>query len=226
VRHYRDAWMTMTAVVLVCGVWAAVAELVLATVLTVFFFAAVLGGSVVVMMHDGDHPRTSRPRLVAESLLVGLGGVAVCGTFALLGTAAWLPLLVPVATSPWAVGHVVRVCRRRKPGHPAAHEASARTVLAIAAEPSPVVFPTLDPATLDLEELCWTWRRSYVCLQRCRTVAETSRVVAARQRCLDELERRNPDGLSAWLEAGARAASDPSRYLRPAGPTDVRDNAA
>jgi hypothetical protein len=30
---------------------------------------------------------------------------------------------------------------------------------------------------------------------------------------LDELERRNPDGLMAWLASGARAAADPSRYV-------------
>lgn len=35
----------------------------------------------------------------------------------------------------------------------------------------------------------------------------------ARQRCLDELERRDPDGLHAWLGSNASAGGDPSRFL-------------
>lgn len=35
----------------------------------------------------------------------------------------------------------------------------------------------------------------------------------ARQRCLDELERRDPDGLHACLSSPASAAGDPRRFL-------------
>ncbi|MEU4196842.1 hypothetical protein AB0E69_33415 [Kribbella sp. NPDC026611] len=34
-----------------------------------------------------------------------------------------------------------------------------------------------------------------------------------RQRCLDELERRDPEGLNAWLGSTASAAGDPSYCL-------------
>lgn len=226
-RHYRDVWLTVTAVVLVCGVWVAVADFTVATVLAVFVAAGVLGACAVLMVHDDENHRSGLPRLMAESVLIGLAAVAACGMFALLGAAAWLPLLLPVVASPWAVRHAVRLCRRRTQGdRQAAAEPPAGPMPAVPVEPGPVVFPTIVPADLDLDELCWAWRRSYVRLQRCRTVTETARVVAERQLCLDELERRNPGGLSAWLEAGARAAGDPSRYVRPAGPTDVHDNAA
>lgn len=41
------------------------------------------------------------------------------------------------------------------------------------------------------------------------------RVVQQRQLYLDELERRNPAGLAAWLASGARAAGDPTRFIVP-----------
>ncbi|MEU4287224.1 hypothetical protein AB0E63_03300 [Kribbella sp. NPDC026596] len=34
-----------------------------------------------------------------------------------------------------------------------------------------------------------------------------------RQRCLDVLERRDPDGLHAWLASAASAGGDPNRFL-------------
>jgi len=37
--------------------------------------------------------------------------------------------------------------------------------------------------------------------------------VLVRQRMLDELERRDRAGFERWLSTGARAASDPSRYI-------------
>jgi hypothetical protein len=38
-------------------------------------------------------------------------------------------------------------------------------------------------------------------------------IVKARARCLDELERRDPVGLQAWLESSASPAGDPARFL-------------
>jgi hypothetical protein len=227
VRKYQDAWLTVTAVVLVCGVWVAIADYTVLTALTIFFFAWVLGASALFLRYYDARPRCGKVRLVIESALIGLTAVAATGMVALLGAAACLLFVCLPATSPWAVRHAMRVCRRRTSVEkPVGDEPPPEKVLAVVAEPSPVVFPALAPADLDLEGLCWAWRRSYVRLQRCRTAVETARVVADRQQCLDELERRNPEGLSAWLEAGARAAGDPSRFVMPTGPTDVRDNAA
>jgi hypothetical protein len=38
-------------------------------------------------------------------------------------------------------------------------------------------------------------------------------IVEARRDYIDELERRSPHGLMAWLASGARAAGDPSRFI-------------
>ena len=83
------------------------------------------------------------------------------------------------------------------------------------AAPEPIDDPTpLDvPDQLTDEDLCLAWQSSILGLQHSRSVAARIRVVEARQACLDELERRHPKALHAWLESGARAASTPTKYL-------------
>jgi hypothetical protein len=84
--------------------------------------------------------------------------------------------------------------------------------LAPAAQPEPVVHPSAVAAVTNAE-LCALWRSSYTALQRASTTAARTRLVANRQVFLDEMERRNPTALTAWLTSGARAASGPDRYL-------------
>ncbi|MFG1912356.1 hypothetical protein [Kribbella sp. NPDC048928] len=60
-------------------------------------------------------------------------------------------------------------------------------------------------------DLCRQWRDSYEALHRAKTGRQRLRIVLERQLCLDELGRRDPEGLEAWLTS---AASDPSRFLK------------
>ena len=79
--------------------------------------------------------------------------------------------------------------------------------------------------TVSTAQLCREWHESYEALQQAATSVARLRIVMARQRCLDELERRDPEGLNAWLWSNASAAGDPSRFLggnhSPAPPTDT-----
>jgi hypothetical protein len=50
-------------------------------------------------------------------------------------------------------------------------------------------------------------------LRDAATPAARLHLVELRQHCLDELERRDPAGLSAWLASTASAGGDPSRFL-------------
>ncbi|MFI5615521.1 hypothetical protein [Amycolatopsis sp. NPDC051903] len=70
-------------------------------------------------------------------------------------------------------------------------------------------------SSLSLDELCLAWRRSFVQLQHARDERIRHLVVSARQDYLDELERRDRHGFAKWLDSGARAASDPSRFVHP-----------
>lgn len=74
--------------------------------------------------------------------------------------------------------------------------------------------PSLDvPDLMTTEDLCHAWRSSYVALQRAESIDSRLRVVRMRALYLDELERRAEPAVQAWLSSGARAASDPSRFL-------------
>jgi hypothetical protein len=65
------------------------------------------------------------------------------------------------------------------------------------------------------EELCWAWRCSFSRVQRAGDAAELARAAQERRSYLDEIERRDPHGFTTWMRDGARAGSDPRRYLRP-----------
>jgi hypothetical protein len=66
---------------------------------------------------------------------------------------------------------------------------------------------------LSTSELCLTWRRSYLALLDATSSPARCNIVRIRGCLLDELERRDPAGFTRWLDTGARAGSDPSRYL-------------
>ncbi len=71
-------------------------------------------------------------------------------------------------------------------------------------------------ALLTLRELCWGWRASFTALQRADPRTDHRRwaaLVTVRRLYLDEIARRDPAGFARWIYAGARPASDPTRYL-------------
>jgi hypothetical protein len=70
-----------------------------------------------------------------------------------------------------------------------------------------------DKGLLTTTELCKQWQDSYEALRGATTARARLRIVEARQHYLDELERRHPRGLNAWLEDAASAAGDPSQFL-------------
>ena len=66
---------------------------------------------------------------------------------------------------------------------------------------------------LSTSELCLTWRRSYLALLDVPAGPGRCEIVHMRECLLDELERRDRDGFTRWLDTGARAGSDPGRFL-------------
>jgi hypothetical protein len=61
--------------------------------------------------------------------------------------------------------------------------------------------------------LCRQWQDSYPALRSAPTHSLRLQIVEARAQCLDELERRDPEGLNAWLGSNASAASDPGLFI-------------
>jgi hypothetical protein len=99
---------------------------------------------------------------------------------------------------------------------------------AAAVATGPQLLLPADPATLSTDELCRAWRVSYLLLETARDPEALEHAAQLRRRYLDELARRHPEGFRRWLDDGARAAGDPSRYVghRFAAPDRDEDQAA
>jgi hypothetical protein len=73
------------------------------------------------------------------------------------------------------------------------------------------------PSTVDhlsTADLCRAWCRSTTALRGSASVSYRAAVVGLRAAYLDELERRHPVGVAAWLSCEDWAAVDPMPYVR------------
>ena len=157
------------------------------------------------------HPYTSRwahyqgkpPRTPWHSAaLAGVATPAAGGLLHLLGPAAGTLLIATLAAG-W-------LPLRRAPATPPARPAPpADDVHLQDAHLLPLARGWSDA------RLCWEWRHSHTRLQQAPTTAAMTRVAEQRRVYLDELARRDPTGYTAWITAGALAASDPTPYLTP-----------
>jgi hypothetical protein len=66
---------------------------------------------------------------------------------------------------------------------------------------------------LSIEELCGVWCETTMTLAEGAGPRDRQAVAEVRRICLDEFERRNPDGFQRWIEAGA--STDPGTFLLP-----------
>jgi hypothetical protein len=77
-------------------------------------------------------------------------------------------------------------------------------------------------ARLTSSQLCQVWRSSHRHLQAAASPVETIACVQLRQMLLEELERRHPEAVAAWLTLDADAAAGPERFL----PSDPRNSSS
>lgn len=157
---------------------------------------------------------------IATWVLMGVAHLAgVAGLVVAIAVALGCPELGPSYSSLASkVGwHRPRRRQTRSASAGTDDEVARVTAPAVCAPVGPVTVldgPTLDvPDLMTTEDLCQAWRSSYVALQRSMTTDSRLRVVSMRALYLDELERRSESAVQAWLSSGARAASDPARFL-------------
>jgi hypothetical protein len=159
-----------------------------------------------------------------SSILAGAGTVAFIGVGTLVGApTAVLLLAITAAGSPYAIVYSLRWLREH--GHlpspspqPAATDPAERSAGSASAptswiQPAEEAKPHVAPASLSDDALCLAWRASFSALQRAGSPAQRLWIVDERRAYLEELEKRNARGVSAWLASGARAAGDPSRFV-------------
>lgn len=205
---YRRTWWVAVAVGWVVACPLAVLTVATGALVVLALLAAACAASVGASTAAVEMPITERIRYISRYALVGaVSAVAAIGLVAGLGPLGLLIVASGVATSP-PVWQRVYVWRRRR--QLAEYDAQIPRDERTLREPQhrPV-------SELSTPDLVMGWRASFASLNKAHTTASMSRVVARRQQYLDELERRDPDGLHRWLNSGARAASDPTEYLRP-----------
>jgi hypothetical protein len=188
-RTYRWIWRIVAGAVLVTSLMVGLVVLPFTIWLVLACLSIPLGLMLVVGTEapDAGDPRTRRLHVVKLTIGGYLVVVAAVVLVKFLGLAALAMVGLLLVGSPRALGWYGN------------H---------LAVRPK-----QLPQTTASTSELCRQWLDSYHALSKASSTQARLRIVMNRQRCLDELERRDPDGLQAWLASSASAGSDPRRFL-------------
>lgn len=185
--RFRLAWGCVCGLVVVLGVAAAVLALPGVALVPLFVVPGLLGFIITLiarMGREADRVPGRLRRAATTGAIAGCATVGGAGLIALLGPGALLIGVLAAASSP-------PVVRRLFPKHEKKDELQEQSTLV----------------------LCRQWQSSYEELKTETAVSRRLEIVQARARCLEELERRDPAGLQAWLASNASAAGDPARFL-------------
>lgn len=212
-RAYRWTWSAVAGSAVLLGLVLALAASWKASL--ILCIAAGLCSAVLsINLRTGDGYESTGPVFRKIGSDVGGAGVLVVivyGFGAGLG-AEVLPLLAGmVITWPPLLARVHHWLNGTEPD-PAEGYAEAVPAPTQRAEPDDA--RTHDPLEQwSTESLCHEWCRTSLQLLRITEPQATAEIAAGRARLLDELERRNPAGITTWLESGAQAFSDPRRFV-------------
>jgi hypothetical protein len=213
VKAYHLAWRVVAGILAGVGISAAV--LLSPAVLVFLVGVAVVGTILMLLAVRGDGGRSRRDstgRLLTSGLAAGTVAGALVGFTALLGAGTFPAALCFLGSSPYAVKAWSRWRRSRLTPSTAQAVAMDAALAHMRSMPRPSQ-ACLEPSRLTDEQLCQAWRASFRALGDGSSGIQMMGAVAARQRLLDEFERRNSRGLTAWLASGARAAGNPLPYL-------------
>lgn len=207
-RVYRGVWSALCWGFAALG--AAVGLLAPAAVLvpSLFLTQTLAGLGYLAVRQHHKAGRGSARGLLRCALGSAVGLLVLAGLLRVLGITA-VPLLALLAAGhPQLVAAYAHAGRPdRQPDGPAAARPPAAAGRAV---PAPEQQQLRELTT---EQLCRQWRASHFLPASALGLAEQAALAQLRQGYLDELERRDPAGFASWLAAGARAGSDPRRYL-------------
>jgi hypothetical protein len=231
--QYQLIWRLFTGAVVAVGIVLEILTHSLGTLAAVSAMSVGVAVCVGLGMRVGESDavpaRTTAMQVVKGALLAIAGLTALVGLSTLGGLTMLFVAGSVVCTSPPFVAKVfgVDVSVERVARDPDVFPEEGRWRFAPPVEmeqPTSINLSELagaDVRSMATRELVRDWRRSYVALEQAVDPAAKMALVQARQAFLDELERRNPDGLHEWLESGARAAGDPTKYMAPGGDNEA-----
>jgi len=204
---YRVLWLGAVGALAATGLAIAATSMSSAALISLSLCSVIVGPMLGAGLHAQAHPNRSTPfgYVLGFTISTILGAIAVSGLIAAVGALALLGAALLGVISP-------PVLRRLVPRKPApARSVPTPTSPAAPNQPAPAPRYT----SLSDAELCWRWRTSFNALLHTTSVAERLRLIETRSALLDELARRDPEGFGRWMSSGARAASDPARFLTP-----------
>ena len=204
---YRVLWLGAVGALAATGLAIAATSMSSAALISLSLCSVIVGPMLGAGLHAQAHPSRSTPfgYVLGFTISTILGAIAVSGLIAAVGALALLGAALLGVISP-------PVLRRLVPRKPApARSVPTPTSPAAPNQPAPAPRYT----SLSDAELCWRWRTSFNALLHTTSVAERLRLIETRSALLDELARRDPEGFGRWINSGARAASDPARFLTP-----------
>jgi hypothetical protein len=230
-KVYETAWAGVCATAAVLG--ASVVYLLAPGVLLVLGVSFGFVGAILAFTLSDrywEQTRLGRVRILGRGALLGaLAAGGFAGHVVLLGAGVFLLALAVVAASPPVARRYARwlgAARDAAPNLDQVAGALADGVPELAALPtawdiqrtSQTDSPEQSGADAELgaltdEQLCRQWRATYTTLAAV-AAAEKERVVAHRQRLLDELARRHSVEFAAWLASNPRSAGNPLPYLQ------------
>jgi hypothetical protein len=218
-RAFRFLWFVSAGGICALGIAAACMSISLSSILTTAVVASLIATVAHLLINPADAARYGLP----AGLAAGIGGsasgsVAFAGLVNLLGMQAGV--LVPLLVAAWIAfsWYTSSPARAVVPRRPVPDPALAEVEAELA---SPTQLFAL-PGSLTDEQLCRAWRTSYTALQRVQSTAQRAYLAEARSGYLNELQLRSPSSFARWMADGARAASDPGRYLLVPDPTRPR----
>jgi hypothetical protein len=188
VEAYRRVWRALCGALVVLGVVVGVVVLPAAAWILSGFLAVVLAALLAIGADADTGIRQPPAHAAAWGAAAGGGLVALLAFAVLLGTGVFIPVIVVCVTAPPAVGWYAALAGIRRTGRK-------------------------EIARAGTTELCRQWLDSYDVLRNAGSDQQRLRIVTDRQRYLDELERRDPEGFQAWLASAAGPATDPRRFL-------------
>lgn len=240
-RSYRSCWRVAAGALALPGLVVAALAVPVVALVVIAAVAGLVAGLVARVGRRRREPGATRARAGAATAFAAgaVAALAAAGLTVLLGPsglALWLLVLVisPQAAS-WCgsrLGPRLGLRPVADPPAPPDPPGGARTL------PSPDSHRHGDAAdaadaadAIELQrlrsltdaELSLVWRKSFTAVHQVRHGAELEQVGRERGRYLDEIERRNPMGFGRWMASGARASSDPSRYLSIYKPSGTQD---
>jgi hypothetical protein len=217
---YRAGWSVCANTVIAAGVVSALASwgwpVPTAAVASVTFIVVVIAAE---MLPSGGH--FPLRKVLCRGLYAGTVLTAAAGLTVVFGTLGLLLVLLLTGTAPG----LRAACRRTwrfltSDSNGGAweeqldeREAPPPRIPVELVPPNQTPWLPVRLDSLDDVSLCMAWRSSYIALEAAASIEQRIAVIEHRQRCLDELQRRSPQGVAAWLSSGARASGNPLPYL-------------